>query len=138
MAAELRVARVETTATAPVTVDSGDVRTAAFDLRQEPVTAHAVARLGPPPDPGSLVMQITLDPVPLSARLGCGPANAVGIRTAELVVTGPPWADITLGRLEADPAVCHAPPGLPTRSGWRWYEKAAVVGAFVLGVFVSQ
>lgn len=106
--ASIRVLSARVTSTTPVTIDAADVRHGTFDVRQEPYTAHAEVSL-PATGLGAIDLRVTLDTMPLSLRLGCGPANADGIRAASAAVTAPSWATVTLSRVEQDPGLCRSP-----------------------------
>lgn len=102
------------------------VRVADFTVRQPPFTVEATAALPPRPFPGSLRLGITLDPVPVQLRLGCGAADAGGIRPASATLLGPPWAALELGRVEQSAELCRSPALArkgPSRLKW------AVIGA---------
>jgi hypothetical protein len=94
--------------TTPVTVDAADVRHGTFDVRDVPYTAHAEVSL-PARGLGDIDLHVALDTMPLSLRLGCGPANSDGIRAASAAVTAPSWATVTLSRVEQDPGLCRSP-----------------------------
>lgn len=111
----------------PVVVTPDDERVADFHVRQPPYTVDATATLPPPPRRGSLALSVALDPVPLGMRLGCAPANAGGIRAAEVSVVAPPWARVQLDSVSQSPELCRSPALERRGGGWLW--KGAVGGA---------
>lgn len=133
-AATVRIQGLEATlaSVGGVREDSG-VRVADFEVRQPPYTIEATASLPPAPRPASLRVGITLDTIPLQLRLGCGPADAGGIRPATTTILGPPWATLSLGRVEQDPSLCRSP-ALAKRgpSRVKWAAIGAGVAALVL------
>lgn len=94
---------------ATTTNAAGDtVRSAVFDVRQAPYTARAAVDL-PARGKGSIDLNVTLDPIPLTVRPSCGDADANGIRPARVSVSGPTWATVELLRVEQSPDVCRSP-----------------------------
>lgn len=94
---------------APVTSDTGDqVRSAWFPVSEVAFTGEAAVSLPRPPASGTLDLQITVRPIPLHLRLGCGaPVN--GLRPATAVLAGPSWTTLTLDSLSQDPGLCRSP-----------------------------
>jgi hypothetical protein len=82
------------------------VRRAAFDLRQEPYTVHADVAIPEPPARGEMSVRVALDTLGFDVRLGCGTANAEGVRPASVTAVGPAWASLRVGRVEQAPSVC--------------------------------
>jgi hypothetical protein len=107
-----------------------------FDIRQAPYTVHAQVMLPAPPSEGTMALAIDLDTMRFEVRLGCGPPNAAGARTAATTVTGPSWAAIQLGRIEQSPDVC-AQLSVPA-SRWaplrRALDRVGVSIGYVAGV----
>lgn len=126
--ATARVAQLETIlAGAPVREDS-TARVADFTVRQAPYTVTATATLPRPPLTASLRLGVTLDPIPLHLRLGCGPADRSGIRPASATLIGPTWADLQLGTVEQSPDLCHSPALTskgPSRLRWALFGAVA-------------
>lgn len=117
---------------APVVVHDS-TRHADFRVRQVPYTLLAHAALPPPPVEGRLAVTVTLDPLPLDLRVGCGPK--VGpVRPATATASGPPWATLDLREVRADPDVCNAQP--ITVTGMPWWG-AGLVGIMGLLVGIS-
>lgn len=109
---------------APVTETAEGVRTAAFVVDSQPFFVEARVSLPRPPGAGSIALTVTLDPIPLEARQGCSDANAAGIRSAFLTVTGPKWAQVSLDRVEQDPGLCRSPALEPVHNDGRaWWRK---------------
>jgi hypothetical protein len=137
--ATIRELATTTTTSGGVTLNPTDTtqRVGHFTVRDPPYTVEATATLPPPPTPGSLALRVALDPLRVTARVGCGPQSN-GARPATLTVLGPTWAAITLDSLQADPAVCsyHA-----TQAGkgrpW-WVAPVALAGAVLVGHFIWQ
>jgi hypothetical protein len=63
------------------------------------------------------IVRIELDTVQLEAHVGCGAADASGVRPATLTVAGPTWISTRLTRLEQEPRVCSPAPW--RESVWR-------------------
>jgi hypothetical protein len=108
------------------------VRSAAFDLRQEPYTVHADVSLPEPPAPGRMEVSVELDTLALDVRVGCGAAGGGGVRPASVTVVGPVWALIRLSRVEQAPSVCSAPPR--AAEGQRWSALRRFVERFGVSV----
>lgn len=125
------VRRLEITlAEAPVVEDAAGSRSGSWAYRETPYTVEATAVLPKPPAVGTFSARILLDPVPLQLRLGCSPANRDGIREASATLTGPTWAELSLGAIEQSPDLCQSPalkPKPPSRLKW-----AAIGGGVVL------
>lgn len=113
----------------PTIADSDGDRSSQFHLRQPPYTVDATAVLPPPPEQGRLVVAVRLDPLPLSLRIGCGPAVR-GVRPATASLVVPPWATVVLDSLSQAPEVCLSPLAqTPPKKRWPW-----LVGGLVAGV----
>lgn len=109
----------------PVTENAEGTRSAKFVVDSAPFFVTAAVTLPRPPASGSIALSVSLDPIPLEARHGCGPANDAGIRSAYLTVTGPKWATVSLDRVEQDPGLCRSPALEPPRGDGRaWWRKA--------------
>lgn len=95
----------------PTTETAEGARKATFDVRSEPYTLHERVTLPKPPAKGVIdSLAIALDRLDLAARLGCtNKVNALGMRDAQLTVTGPTWAAVAISHVEQDPAVCPSP-----------------------------
>ena len=130
--------------------DSGSmqtVRSAFFDIRQEPYTVAAQVDIPPPPDSARIELRVAIDPIPIDTRVSCSNADGQGIKTASLSASSPTWATVRFGRVEQSPDVCGSPAlkaAVPSRrqlfsrqlvlgvgraltpAGWRW---AAFAGA---------
>jgi hypothetical protein len=139
---ELRVARLEASASAPVTADAGDsVRTGVFHVLHSPFDVRAAASLPRPPATGHLDLSVELEAARIQVRAGCGPAGVAGVRPAQLTAIGPPWLTLVLDSVQQDPEVCSPAPfvlpslhlGLP-RS---WVLLALAGGSFIAGVVVG-
>src|ERR1019366_318201 len=108
------------------------VRSAAFDLRQEPYTVHADVSLPEPPAPGRMEVSVELDTLALDVRVGCGAAGGGGGRPASVTVVGPAWASVRLGRMEQAPSVCSA--SARTTDGGKWSGLVRFVERFGVSV----
>jgi len=95
----------------PTTETAEGARKATFDVRTEPYTLHERVTLPKPPAKGMIdSLAIALDRLDLAARLGCtNKVNALGMRDAQLTVTGPTWASVAISHVEQDPSVCPSP-----------------------------
>jgi hypothetical protein len=51
-------------------------------------------------------LTVMLDTLELELRLGCGPANAAGVRPAVATVAAPAWASVRLERVEQAAELC--------------------------------
>jgi hypothetical protein len=107
-------------------------RRAAFDLRSAPYTLHADVALPPPPDAGRMDVRVDLDTLALEIRIGCGVANANGVRPASVTAVAPKWASVRLDRVEQAPGVCAADVQQPGRS--RWWALESIVARFGVSV----
>lgn len=116
---ETKVVRLEGMLETMATL-SGDTLTATFDLRQEPYTLKARAVLTRPPRPSSLGVDVTLDSIPMTLRLTC--KAGAGVRTAEVLVGAPSWAQVGIRSVQQDAAICNAEPAPvakgPSRTKW--------------------
>lgn len=112
----------------PTFADSDGDRSSQFHLRQPPFTVDATAVLPPPPEQGRLVVAVRLDPLPLSLRIGCGPAVR-GVRPATASLVVPPWATVSLDSLSQSPEVCLSPIAQePPKKRWPWFVGGLVAG----------
>ena len=117
------------------------VRSAFFDIRQEPYTVAAQVDIPPPPDSARIDLRVAIDPIPIEARVTCSRADAQGLKTASVSASSPTWATVRFGRVEQSPDVCGSPALKPavhagrtllsrgfvfgvgralTPNGWRW------------------
>ena len=116
-----------------VFVDRSDgERRAAFDLRQVPYRVHAEVALPPAPGRGSMDVRVTLDSLALELRVGCGAANASGVRPASASVVAPAWATVRLDRVEQAPGVCAARVQHP--GAGRWSALVSILERFGVSV----
>jgi hypothetical protein len=107
LTASIAALAAHTTSTSAVTTDSSDARKASFDVTQPPYTVHADVTLPRPPGHGVLDVGVELEPAHLMPRIGCGKADANGIRPALTTVIGPPWLTIVIDSGSQDPAICN-------------------------------
>lgn len=119
--------------TVSVAVDANDVRSANFTKDTTPFHVKLAVSLPPPPRAGQVSMQVSLDSIPLDARIGCG-EKVGGVRSATTYVTAPPWAKVGLRQVQADPDVCNATvlPGFDVKIRLPWW---ASIVTFIGGVF---
>jgi hypothetical protein len=106
------------------------VRSAFFNIRQEPYTVAAQVDIPPPPDSAHLELHVAIDPIPIETRVGCSKPDAQGIKAATVSASSPTWATVQFGRVEQSPEVCGSP-GLQgaVRQARRWITKGLVIGA---------
>jgi hypothetical protein len=109
-----------------------DERRAVFDLRSAPYTVHADVALPPPPSAGRMDVRVDLDTLALDLRVGCGAANASGVRPASVTTIAPAWASVRLERVEQAPGVCAADVQHPGRS--RWWTLESIIARFGVSV----
>lgn len=117
--AAVRDLDVRLTSSSPVHVDSATgARSATFaiapdtaDKKAPPYSGTATALL-PASGRGTLDLHLSLPKASIGLRLGCG-ARTDGIRSASATLTGPPWLELALGRVEQTPELCNPsnPPG---------------------------
>lgn len=108
---------------------TGD-RRASFNVRQAPYTLVANVELPSPPDTGKLDVHVSLDPIPLSARLSCAPPNADGIRSASIEASSPAWASVNFTNVQQSEDLCRSP-ALAVQPGYHLHP-ALVVGGGVI------
>ena len=111
---------------------AADERHAAFDLRSAPYSVHADVALPPPPTAGRMDVRIELDTLSLEMRVGCGIANAAGVRPASVTAVSPAWATVRLDRVEQAPGVCAADVRQPGRA--RWWALESILARFGVSV----
>lgn len=106
--------------------------TADFHTHQTPfdINAHVVM-----PDTGlaTAAFRVSLDPIPLSVRLGC--QNAKPIKKATIAVKSPDWAKLQMDSVYQDKSVCNPDsPAVRRRGHGRLLMDAAFIGTvlFVL------
>lgn len=110
-----------------VVVDANDVRSARFSLYQAPFTLAAIARL-PAVGQGRLdSLSIRTDTARLSVRLGCGPANVAGVRSAQMAIVASDWLKISAPAIEQAPEVCGNGPK-SSQPGAPWWKPSVVAG----------
>lgn len=118
-----------------VHVDSGDqVRSADFQLRQEPYTVTATAILPLPPASATLDVLVLLDTAHVRARITCGDPDH-DVRPTNVLVTGPKWLGLSLDSVQTEPRVCSPPPPALSLPGFRvpwWMAPLAFLAGFVL------
>ncbi len=85
------VAELRSHIDARVTEGGDSVRTATFRVRDAPFYVDARVTLPPPPGDGRMTVRVSLDTAVIEARVGCGLADAAGVRPATLSLTGPRW-----------------------------------------------
>jgi hypothetical protein len=100
------------------------VRSARFEVRQEPYTVSADVSIPPPPDSARMDIRVVLDPVVADVRVSCSPADSVGIRAASISAATPTWASVKFGRVEQAPDVCQRP--VEKRRRWFAFRPLAV------------
>jgi hypothetical protein len=97
-------------ASTPVAVNHDDgIWMARFDIREPPYTVQADVSMPPPPDSARIALRVSIDAIPIEARVSCSPANEDGIRTATVTASSPPWATVRFGRIEQSPELCTSP-----------------------------
>ncbi|MDB4878550.1 MAG: hypothetical protein JWM41_4996 [Gemmatimonadetes bacterium] len=97
-------------ASTPVAVNHDDgIRMARFDIREPPYTVQADVSMPPPPDSAHIALRVSIDAIPIEARVSCSPANEDGIRTATVTASSPPWAKVRFGHVEQSPELCTSP-----------------------------
>ncbi|MES2177988.1 MAG: hypothetical protein V4550_08970 [Gemmatimonadota bacterium] len=114
-----------------ITSSSTDIDSTLFHLRSEPFTVAAVVSRRQLSDSTSLDMKIVLDSIPLTARIQCSASGEVGVRTASIAVTAPPWANVRFGNVQQEPGICSTPPQHTTsrtRSLFSWSPIALSIG----------
>jgi hypothetical protein len=121
--------------------ESGTVRSAFFNVRQEPYTIAAQVNVPEAPDSAHLELRVAIDPIPIETRVSCSRPDGQGMRAASISASAPPWATVRFDRVEQSPDVCGssalrsttqshralftrrlvlgAGPAL-TPNGWRW------------------
>lgn len=106
--AEARVDSLESViASSSVSEDSLGVRTASFDFYDEPYTIDAEIVMPPPPRSANLILNVKLDPIPLSFRVGCSENPDTDIKRATIGITTPDWAEVELKEVTQEPGVCN-------------------------------
>jgi hypothetical protein len=138
LTATVRELRAHVAGTGPVVSGSGGALSQTFDVDSAPYHVRASVTLAPPPATGSLDLAVMLRPIPLAARLGCGAADARGIRPASVSIVGPVWATVVVGAVTQAPEVCRSPAltaaAGDTRSTWRKLVDRVGVSAGVAAV----
>lgn len=118
-------------------VESGDLRTAHFEVDSIPFHATATVSLPPAPAPGRFSLVVKLDSAKIGVRIQCGKANATGIRPATVGVTTPPWLDAQIVNPIFTPDVCNA----EKQKGWRipwWTAPAGFAVGGLVGMAVKR
>ena len=131
LAATVDSLRASTSAPA-VTDTSGVVRRAQFNIRRPPYPVAASVAIPPPPDSARMALNVSLDPIPIGARVLCTGPDPQGVRTASLAVSAPPWATVQLGTLEQSPELCM-PPAVRRASPRAVQFHPLIVGVGVTG-----
>src|SRR6185436_11624459 len=103
LVARLDTLTVRAKSVEPVTETDAGERAARFVVDSAPYHVRADVYFPRPPESARIDLSVSIDSIPLEARLSCGAANRDGIRSAFAVVVGPAWAPITLRRIEQDP-----------------------------------
>lgn len=109
-------------------VDS--TRTLVFAVDTVPYSGFANVELPPAPATPTLDLRLSVAPVPLSLRLGCG-SSVNGIRPATVALVGPRWAALSLDSLSQSPDLCRSPALQPPSHRLRWAGVGAVVALVV-------
>ena len=122
--AEVRGLRAELASRDTVGEDSLGVRRATFAVDSTPYRGSVNVALPASGGRGSLRLDLRIDPAPIGLRVGCGPANADGIRPAAVTATGPRWLSVTLDRVEQEPGLCRSPALEPARR--RWFDRVGI------------
>lgn len=86
------------------------------DPTRPPYSGTATALL-PVSGPGTLDLHLSLPRASIGLRLGCG-APTDGVRSASATLTGPPWMQLELGRVDQSPEVCN-----PTNPPGNWLKR---------------
>jgi hypothetical protein len=108
--------------------DSREVRTARFDLRQEPYTIVANVTVPPPPDSATLEVKVSVDPIPIVARVTCADVGS-GAREASVSVETPAWVRVRLGTVAQTPEVCSRAATRDALLRWpRFATRRLVIG----------
>lgn len=84
------------------------------------ILAGGDSMVSPRPERPTLDLRLSVTPIPLSLRLGCGEA-VQGIRPATVTLYGPRWATLSLDSLSQSPDLCRSPalqPRGPRRLTW--------------------
>ena len=110
-----------------VSVDANDVRSARFALYQEPFSFSAIARLPAIGQARLDSLSIRTDTARLSVRLGCGPANVAGVRSAQMSIVASDWLKIGAPAIEQAPEVCGNGPR-SSQPGAPWWKPSVVAG----------
>lgn len=120
--------------------DSLDTRTATWDVRRPPVRAIVQVWVPKPPADPRLRFTASVDPVPMSVRVGCNAAPAEGgIRPATVSVTTPPWAEVRVVGASQSADVCNPHLSVTAPSWWeRHDEEVFGVGGVLLGVWAGK
>ena len=125
----------------PAEVIGADVRVASYRIDQPPFHVTAIDTVPPPPARPRLALAIRLDAIPMSLRLMCGARDRLtGVAPASVLVESPPWAQVTLERVQQAPEICSPVPRLAVPNvgfggAWRWGGRALLVGA---GVYIGS
>lgn len=133
-----RKARLEATVSLPTldtalvgaVRDSGDVRVGRFESHSPPFQVRAVVALPPPPEPGQMALRVVVDPIPVGMRLACGVKGVGGVRSAEVVMTGPQWAVFDIGQVTQAREICNPRVSVPLGQK----AKYAAMGAGILAL----
>lgn len=105
---EARVDSLQTViASTEVTEDSAGVRHASFNFYEEPFTVDAQVAMPPPPSPAKFDLNVKLDPIPLSFRVGCRENPNTDVKRAIIGITTPDWAEVELKDVQQEPGICN-------------------------------
>ena len=131
---QITVHSVDTVVVGATTVDTQDVRHAAFVRDEPPFHVRALVTVPRPPLESSMQLGIRLDTLALGLRLSCGKAKD-GIRPAEVIAVAPPWATVTFDAVSQSPDLC-ASPALqkhgPSRTTWFFIGAGSAIAAKLL------
>lgn len=100
---------------------------ARFDLRQSPYTIAADVVFPEPPDSARIAMRVAIDPIHVDARVVCSSPNEVGVRTASVIASSPPWANLHFDRVEQAPELCASPALSNARQSRRFLQRSRLV-----------
>lgn len=129
IALTVTVPKVSTTVPVSGTTEAEDVRRGKFHVVKAPYTVTGTVELPRPPGDGKLGLDISLDPLRMNLRLGCGRKGSLGLRSATASVVASPWATVSLDTVSQTREVCNPP------KKKRLLRDAVMVG---LGVLVRS
>lgn len=95
-----------TTGEAPVTEAEEDVRVVTIDTYNQPFRIIGAVSVPPPPIPARFDLRIGLDPIHLTAQIGCLVRDEVGFAALTLDNSRSPWARVSVDSVVTRPGVC--------------------------------